>query len=1513
MIDIQLTELDLSLEVVEIDEYQAVLDEHSTIGLQGPLNVELDAMPLEFGYLDLDLIGFPYHGLNAYQLAVQEGFVGTLPEWLESLRGPTGDMNPDVDAAVLAALAAVEAALAHAQAALGYSTTASSHADEAGVYADASLTLRTQAQAFRDETGQLAQSVAILTQTAEAYVTAAGEFASAAIIAQVAAETSRAQALISQTAAAHSETTLTSAAATASENATMAVNARNEADAFAAAALLSESTVSAYSDDASNFASAANMSSITASAARDEAQIAAEATVLHREFVDVRATDAEQFAQAADEHRLAAATSAGNAFTSETNSAISEQNADGARVLAESARDTAVDMANAAGDSAEAALHSEEQAAIFADESGVIYGVVASRVDTVEAQLANTEGSGLSVRIENEETARVDGDSALGLRSTTLESYAGNLIAATVVTTFEQNGLFWRSAAQYAPNNPSFWPPDPSTTTYPVVAGIGKVMSVNASSAYQERTLNAVLPLIAGHRLRVAARVRQTTGTLGTIYLYNIGLTDAFLQAFGYSASAYTFTTYNAWHLFELEFDTDTLIAGGSACWRPLLAFPSTPGATYQIEFVEWEDITEVTAANARITSEELTRASADSVLASRATVIEAKLIVGQNLIRNPSGDEGLLTGGWGTDYTNDWFITSDPTGNAKIRQVGIGATSGNRNFYQGISTNAHQALAWAFDYNISAGSAAAASWAGYGPDGWVNAYSDALICDGTWRRATLLIPAALAGTSTTSYPGITITLANGYAAFRRAKLEYGLQATPYTDERAVQVQDARITSEESARIAADGVLASRSTALEAQMANTSGSGLQSRIATEEAARVTADTALATRSTTLEARVTTVSDFLNRNARFDEWTSPTGPLDRANYDEANLAGNILRVAGENGGYAMQMTGPVGSACYMGQITPYGVVNDEGWYVLEADVRLDAGTFTAAGVYAHARGPSGDINHQYLVFATEPDQSGIAPGFGTIGRTYRFRKLVQLTAITDHTAFVLYCMAHWSGFADQSVANQLTWFKCGIRPATASEIELRQARSGSTSVSARITTEETARATADSALATRTTTLEARNITTALNLNAGFDNYPSAAIGVPPANWTHWTGSIDYYRVLDNQGGYSVVIPASGNDNAGLYQYSENGTLAPNTYYVQEVEAELLSGNWNGSGVYVEVHTAAAGLYNVTPRMSFASMADANGIISSTKAGRRTWTQLWTTDANAGTSRVLQYLMTNWSGHTGWAGASSSIIKWHRCAVRPATAQEIAAGVALPALASRVTTTESVALDAQGRSFALRETVLDVNGYVSGTRSVNNGTSSSFEVLASVFGIRDPSAGERTEYRQGIWYIYSPTNSTRTMYGKAFGGAEKLVWWTGPSAIAEGAETKANAYVFMSQIAPRFGGSDTTSSSFEVGISGPNEYTGVGITAGNRTTTTSTLIVSGNTGTVSYNWVRSFGDNTIVANTPNTIGTSFTTYLAPGQLKQAIFTWTATDAGSGKIRSGLLTVSMYMDDGSGGGA
>ena len=60
--------------------------------------------------------------------------------------------------------------------------------------------------------------------------------------------------------------------------------------------------------------------------------------------------------------------------------------------------------------------------------------------------------------------------------------------------------------------------------------------------------------------------------------------------------------------------------------------------------------------------------------------------------------------------------------------------------------------------------------------------------------------------------------------------------------------------------------------------------------------------------------------------------------------------------------------------------------------------------------------------------------------------------------------------------------------------------------------------------------------------------------------------------------------------------------------------------------------------------------------------------------------------------------------------------------------------------------------------LDVNGYVSGFQSSNNGLSADFAILADVFRIIKPGGGARTEFSNGNWRVYDTGGVLRVRMG-----------------------------------------------------------------------------------------------------------------------------------------------------------
>jgi predicted phage tail protein len=308
----------------------------------------------------------------------------------------------------------------------------------------------------------------------------------------------------------------------------------------------------------------------------------------------------------------------------------------------------------------------------------------------------------------------------------------------------------------------------------------------------------------------------------------------------------------------------------------------------------------------------------------------------------------------------------------------------------------------------------------------------------------------------------------------------------------------ARVATIDNAIFTPGTGLASRLTTLETTVLSSDVGTLTARIAAEEIARATEDTALATRAGVLEASVRFSEDGVNRNPTFNgSWTSGTLPNEWS--DWFNGTSNT-RVTGQFSPYAVQFDAPVGANRGISQGVPNLAPYAQGYYVLEADVTLVSGSLLGAGLRVNVSNNNGAQQEDGLLnFGTDVDVNGAVVGAGTAGRTYRFRKLVQLTSATAQ-GFAFYAKANWDTFNASRPAKVIVFHRARLRTATDSEIELRQARAGALSVGARIANEEAARASADTAIATRATNLEAQmNNTQTSGLQSRIANEETARV------------------------------------------------------------------------------------------------------------------------------------------------------------------------------------------------------------------------------------------------------------------------------------------------------------------------------------------------------------------------------------------------------------------------------
>lgn len=723
----------------------------------------------------------------------------------------------------------------------------------------------------------------------------------------------------------------------------------------------------------------------------------------------------------------------------------------------------------------------------------------------------------------------------------------------------------------------------------------------------------------------------------------------------------------------------------------------------------------------------------------------------------------------------------------------------------------------------------------------------------------------------------------------------------------------ARLTTVENSSSTGISAAASRITALEATV-NTAGSGVVARLATAESAIATNNAAAVSRLSALETTINTAGTGLSAR---------TSTLETANTNLAANKADASRVATIEADLNTASTGLKARTTAVETATSN-----------LATSKADATRVTAleATVNTAGTGLSARLGTAESAIAT--NNAAAVSRLGTLEATVN----TAGTGLSARTSTL------------ETATTNLTANKADATRVTALEATINTAGTG---LSARLATVESAVTTNNTAAVTRLSLLEAAAGGDALNLNSTFANFASpsglapnlTATDVPAASYSRTTGRVSAYA-------QRVETTANVNLQGFRWAWPTNNwrSFLPERgggdYWVLEYKIEASSGGIDGVGFGFEIikgdGSAGGGASYLIGLKSLVGggvgddvICEGSHFFRADRTQARTSANLWFYGANNG--------FPTYNGVAPGGISAAKRLYVHRLSIRAATEAEISAQVALPAVSARLTTAESaittnnsaatsrltsleatvntvgtgvtarlttvesVAASANGTAKAIKGVITDVNGRIGGYASSNDGTTTSFEILASVFGIRDTGSGLRTEYRSGIWYVYDPDAATRTMYGKAFGGANKLTWWTGPASVAEGSETKANAYVFISTVAPRFGGTDTPGGGvFTASAPGVRVKTQIGGT-GAITTPSVPITVAGNTGTVTYSWSVVFGDiDGITISSATSANPTFSANPAGVARLQAIWAWTATDSGTGITRGGQTYVTIQRD-------
>ncbi|ASE39144.1 TipJ family phage tail tip protein [Brevundimonas vesicularis] len=336
-----------------------------------------------------------------------------------------------------------------------------------------------------------------------------------------------------------------------------------------------------------------------------------------------------------------------------------------------------------------------------------------------------------------------------------------------------------------------------------------------------------------------------------------------------------------------------------------------------------------------------------------------------------------------------------------------------------------------------------------------------------------------------------------------------------------------------------------------------------------EAARTTAvgaadsaagSSASASTSATLAARLG-FGQAMNLNPVFSQgWTNGQIPPGWQDWATGHNNGDNKRagVESDNGLFlSVPGTGTIGAAA-RGVFQPsgagsLGTVQGDAWYVQELTLKLVSGSLVGAGSHLQFYDAAGAIVDSTNINCTVDVPLGQPhPGAGVPGQVYRYARLFKTHPATR--TIVPYAMGFWEGYwGTAPVAKDIIITKCLVRPATPGEVETGMARNGFGTISARMTNEETARASEAAALAVRQSVLEAKATTLPNRLR----NSNAAQ------KMRYWTsgGTGALWSYYDDANFGTVFGALGGPDGADYFLISDMVAVYANSTYTLSFEGD----------------------------------------------------------------------------------------------------------------------------------------------------------------------------------------------------------------------------------------------------------------------------------------------------------------------------------------------------------------
>lgn len=629
-------------------------------------------------------------------------------------------------------------------------------------------------------------------------------------------------------------------------------------------------------------------------------------------------------------------------------------------------------------------------------------------------------------------------------------------------------------------------------------------------------------------------------------------------------------------------------------------------------------------------------------------------------------------------------------------------------------------------------------------------------------------------------------------------------------------------------------------------------SAANASISSTQAGYATSNASLAQSNATLSA---TFAGYANANA--------AAALTRAGYSAANATISTTQAGFATSNAALAASNATLSATFAGY------------------ANSNAGTAATQAGYSAA---NATISQTQSGYATS--NASIASSNATLSATRAGYAATNATAAQTQAGY---------SAANATISSIQAGYAAANATFASTNATLSATRAGYALTNATVAQTQAGYATANAALAQTSATLAASVGMRSLNKNAGFDSYPSTP-GLP-TDWldAHSIGSANFVRSFDETGGYAVTVSSPGIDG-GLSQVLAVDTASPSSYFVLEAEFSM-TGTLAGSGAVATWWDNAVTTFGGAALLSFAADPDSSGTINGAGvAGRRySFSKLFQTGASNAT-RFIIYGHNQSSGNFG-ASTTHKAFKWFKFLVRPATAQEVASGVALPAATANVTTLQTAVAGLSASNAIASWSV---------TAAASGGLPTRIALSSSTYGSN--IALMASEIYFGANTVFDDvTDTMRTTvgssirviaFGAAFGTDGTLTEWEGPAATAFASMSRANAYFYRANAAPYVGGA-SISPTFKVSQSAMVRV-GTRVGAGSATTATVTLTPTGHTGTVTYTWTNVFGDSTVSATASTSATTAFSATVAVAQIKQAQFAWTATDSGTGITLTGYCS-------------